>query len=78
MSNVKAISPKSVWTDSGEKWANYLSLTNFRDYHFDDTSEIALSYISDDLFKYFVQSWNYYEKLTSILNRFIVNFMCGN
>ncbi len=41
MSNVKAISPKSVWTDSGEKWANYLSLTNFRDYHFDDGSGIV-------------------------------------
>ncbi len=41
MSNVKAISPKSVWTDSGEKWANYLSLTNFRDYHFDDGSGVV-------------------------------------
>jgi hypothetical protein len=37
--------------------------------NFDDTSEIALSYINDDLFKYFIQSWDYYENNLIMPNR---------
>jgi hypothetical protein len=58
MSNVKEILPKSVWTDSGEKSANYLSLTNFKDYHFDDGPGVVMYSLigpdgSDGLTPYF-------------------------
>lgn len=36
MTNIRQISPKSVWTNAGEKSATALSLINFKDYHFDN------------------------------------------
>lgn len=40
--------------------------------NFDSTSEISLSYITDDLFKYFSQSWDYYDNKLIMPNK--INF----
>lgn len=36
--NIRQIQPITTWTPSGEKTANFLALSNFFNYHFDNGS----------------------------------------